>query len=64
MCLSGLRAPLVSIRMQVGSLALLSGLRIRVAPSCVVGLKFGPGVALGISRQLQLPFDPLDWELP
>ena len=66
-CGSGVMNPLVSMKIWVQSLALLSGLRIW--PCCEMWcrsqmrLRSGVAVAMG-SWQLQLRFHPLAWELP
>ena len=68
MWFSGLRTQLVSVRMQVRSLALLDGLRIQCSASHGVGLRHGSDLALlwlwsRIASVVQIR-PPLGWELP
>ena len=65
--LSGLRTQLVSMRMQVGSLASLSGLGSGVAVSCGVGCRCGSDpVWLWLWRRLAAAasIQPRAWEPP
>ena len=65
--LSRLRTQLVFMRMQVGSLALLSGLRIQRCSSCGVGGRRGSVLTLlWLWGRLAAvpPIRPLAWELP
>ena len=67
MWLSGLRTQLVSMRMQVGSLASLSGLGSGVAVSCGVGYRCGSDpVWLWLWRRLAAAasIQPRAWEPP
>ena len=62
--LSGLRTHLVSMRMQVQSLALLSGLRIQHCCKCNIGSRYSSDLAWPWHTPAAAVLIPPSWELP